>query len=1026
MNRLLTLALAALTALGSIAAEKVRVACIGNSITYGYKLPDREVNAYPSQLQRMLGDAYEVGNFGHSGATLLRKGHLPYNELPEFRQALDFRPDIAVIHLGINDTDPRDWPNHNSEFTGDYLAIIDSLRAVNPDVRIILAELTPLRANHFRFQTGTRDWRLLIQQAIRNVAAASGSELIDFDAPLRDRQDLIFDNIHPNVEGAAIMAETVRGAITGNYGGLALPPVWQSGMIVQRNRPLTIRGRADAGSRIALTLDNRTYRTTADNRGDWAVTTAPLVTGPAYTLTVTDGSRTIELSDILAGEVWLASGQSNMEFYLANSIGGKEAVAAAADSQLRIYDMKEIARTNADAWPDSIIDRMNRLEHYKPAVWQPISPENAGRFSAVAYWFARELRDSLQVPVGIISNPVGGSPAESWVDINTLEARMPGILINPLTNDYLQKWVQKRIGENLGDHKDARHPYQPSYLFASGIRPLKGFPLAGVIWYQGESNAHNTELHEQLFPMVVDSWRREFHNPQMPFYFVQLSSIARPSWPEFRNSQRLLAERIPGTGMAVSHDVGDSLDVHPRDKRPIGDRLARLALRRTYGFTHVADRGPSLRSAISAPGRMTLTFDNADGLTTSDGLAPRVFEIAETDGIYFPAEASITDNTITLTNMNVKTPRYVRYAWQPFTRSNLVNAQGLPASTFKAEATNAADLDIEPGYERGVSAPFFGRLGKSLVIAGGANFPCDDPLAPRAEKKLYRGIYATEVEMNDACADFGDISWRRIGSLPEAMAYGASAQTARGPVFIAPDGRCLLLAADGTLSPLPATPEAIDNAAACAIGNTVYLCGGNVSGKPSRALWAIDLDAARPEWKKLKQMPGNPRVQPVMAAAIGNLYVWGGFAGKHDGKDATLETAGLRYDTRTGKWSPLPAPTDADGNALSLGGGAAVTLSDGRIAACGGVNKEIFLNALQNQAPDYLEHPIDWYRFNQCVLLFEPMTETWTVADVTPDAARAGAAAIPGLHSDLFIYGGELKPRIRTASTVHFQLITDN
>jgi len=1009
--RLKALALAALVAVA--AAAKTKVACIGNSITYGFKLPDREANAYPAQLQRLLGPDFEVGNFGHSGATLLRKGHNPYNALPEFRDALAFRPDIAVIHLGVNDTDPRNWPNYNSEFVGDYLAIIDSLRAVNPDVRIILAGLSPLRASHFRFRTGTRDWRLLIQEAIRNVARASGAELIDFNAPLRDRQNLITDGIHPNAEGAAIMAETVRGAITGDYGGLQLPEIMQSGMVVQRNRPLTFRGRADAGAGIALTLDNRTYHTTTDNRGDWALTTAPLVSGPAYTLTVTDGKTTLTLTDILAGEVWLASGQSNMEFQLRRATGGPEEAAGASDGQLRIFDMKPIAHTDNFQWPDSILDAMDALGHYAPTRWQKLSPENARELSAVAYYFARQLRDSLQVPVGIISNAVGGSPAESWVDVNTLEAEMPEILVNWRTNDYLQKWVQKRVGENIGDRPAGRHPYEPSYLFAAGIRPLRGFPLAGVIWYQGESNAHNTELHERLFPMVVDSWRREFNSPQMPFYFVQLSSMDRPSWPGFRDSQRRLADAIPGVGMAVSHDVGDSLDVHPRDKRPVGERLARLALRRTYGFDRLTDRGPTLRSAVAAPGSMTLTFDFADGLTTSDGLAPRVFEIAEIDGVYYPAEATISDNKIILKNMNVKNPRYVRYAWQPFTRSNLVNDAGLPASTFKAEATNAADLDIEPGYERGVSAAFCGRIGNNLIVAGGANFPCDDPLAPSAEKKLYRGIYAAD--------DSQPLTWRRIGSLPVPMAYGASAMTGRGPVFIGTDKSVWLLNADGTLTDLPEMPVAIDNAAAAAIGDAVYVCGGNVDGKPSNALYSLDLTTG--EWRKLRSMPGNPRVQPAMAACMGRLWLWGGFAGKHDGKDATLETSGLCYDPRKNKWTPLPAPTDADGNEISLGGGCAVALSaDDRIVASGGVNKDIFLAALQNQAPDYLMHPVDWYRFNSNVLVFDPVRSEWTVAETTPDAARAGAAAIPGRHGDLFIYGGELKPRIRTSETLNIQL----
>lgn len=970
----------------------VKVACVGNSITYGYLLPDREVNAYPSQLQRMLGNGYEVKNFGHSGATLLNRGHRPYMKLPEYEAALEFAADIVVIHLGVNDTDPRNWPNFNAEFIGDYVGLINSFKERNPHARILVALLSPLRSSHPRFRTGTRDWRVKIQDAIREVAEITGAELIDFNSPLRDRQDLIFDGIHPDVEGAAILAETVRGAITGNYGGLSLPEVWQSGMIVQRNVPLTIRGCADAGKKITVELDGRRFRAVANNRGEWQVKTSPLVTGPQYTLTVTDGDSTIVLSKILAGEVWLASGQSNMEYHLRQT--------PREDSLLRVYDMKPIAHTDIYKWSDSVRAETDALRHYRSAKWG--APTAA--FSAVAYHFATQLRDSLQVPIGIICNAIGGSPAESWIDINTLEASVPEILINPQGNDYLQKWVQGRIRENLGEYaSESRHPYEPSYLFAAGIRPLMGFPIAGTIWYQGESNAHNIELHEQLFPLLVDSWRREFANPKMPFYFVQLSSINRPSWPEFRDSQRRMADEIPFVGMAVTSDVGDSLDVHPKQKAPVGDRLARLALHRTYGYANVVDCGPTLQSAVSENGRMVLCFNNADGLTTSDGAPARCFELAEHEGVYYPADAEIIDNKIILKNMNVKNPRYVRYAWQPFTRANVVNGAGLPASTFKAEADNAADFDIEPGYENGVSAPFFGRLGHLLVIAGGCNFP-ENPLGPASTKKSYRGIYA---------ADPSDMQWKRIGSLPEPMAYGASAQTEQGPVWIAPNGKVWVLTAEG-LNELPSMPEAADNAAAAAIGKTVYVAGGNNSGKPSKNLYALDMESGK--WQKLKSMPGNPRVQPVMAAAGGCLYLWGGFAGS--GKDATLELDGLKYDPKTGKWSPLPAPSDGNGIELATGGGVAAALPDGRIAVCGGVNKDVFLSALQNQAPDYLMHPIEWYRFNPNVIVYDPVTNSWEVLMTTPDAARAGAALISDGEGSLYLYGGELKPRIRTSEVL--------
>lgn len=989
-----------------------RVACIGNSITYGYKLPEREKYAYPSQLQQLLGPEYLVGNFGHSGATLLKHGHRPYNKTEEYTKALEFNPDIAVIHLGINDTDPRNWPNYNSEFIGDYLSLIDTLRSVNPDVRIILAELTPLRAGHPRFETGTRDWRLEIQKAIRTVADKAGVELIDFNAPLRDRQDELWDNVHPWVEGARLLAETAYSGITGDYGGLSLPAIWQDGMVVQRDRPLDVHGTADAGTKVAVILDNRRYSTTADNRGQWSVTTAPLVTGPEYSMRVTAGSDTLDINGILAGEVWIASGQSNMEFYLDWAKGGGKEVDNARDTLLRFYDMKEIARTDAVLWPDSIREQVNRLEYYRPSVWTPATTDYAGWYSAVAYWFGRQLRDSLDVPVGIISNPVGGSPTESWIDINTLEREIPGILRDPRHNDYLQPWVQSRIDDNIGKDTDGRHPYEPSYLFAAGVRPLGGYPVRGAIWYQGESNAHNIELHERLFPLLVQSWREEFGNDTMPFNYVQLSSLDRPSWPEFRDSQRRLASRVPHTAMAVSSDLGDSLDVHPWEKRPVGERLARIALHNTYGFNDLEWQGPTLASARADGNRITLTFSHANGLKARNGGSPIGFEIAETEGIYYPATAVTNDNTVTLMNENVSKPRYVRYGWQPYTRADLVNSAGLPASTFKAEVGNAADYDFEPGYDKGVSAPFCGLVDGRFVIAGGCNFPVD-PMGPASGKKSYRGIYAART---------GDLQWERIGTLPEETAYGASAMTPKGVVWaggVTPSGAShgAWLYDGKELLQLPDLPAAVDNAYAAAIGNTVYIAGGNICGKPGNNLYCLDLDNLQRGWVKLKSFPGNPRVQPVLASSGGKLYMWGGFAGRGDKRDATLETSGLCYDPKSGKWSPVATPVDKSGETISLGGGVAVTLPDGRIAVAGGVNKDVFLEALQCQAPDYLQHPIDWYRFNPNVSVYDPVPDKWEWQCADIDLARAGAAAVcPG--KTMVVYGGELKPRIRTNSTV--------
>ena len=684
---LTTLQLPAAAKRKKVAAQPVRVACVGNSITYGTGIADREHFSYPVQLQQMLGNGYVVGNFGKPGATLLYKGHRPYVEQTEFKEALRFKGDIAVIHLGINDTDPRNWPNYRDEFVKDYLSIIDSLRAANPKVRFILARMTPIADRHPRFQSGTKQWHDEIQTAIETVARVSGAELIDFHEPLYPYPNLLPDAIHPNPEGAGILAKTVYGGITGNYGGLRMSSLYADYMVLQRDMPLDIHGTANTGEKITVEIGGQKAEAVADNQGKWSVVLSPMQAAEDLTLTITAGKQRKVFSHVAVGEVWLCSGQSNMAFMLCQAESGKEDIAAADDPQLRLFDIKGRWETYDVAWPASCLDSLNHLQYFHETTWQPSTPESASRFSAVGYYYGRMLRQKLGVPVGLICNAVGGAPTEAWVDRNSLETAFPNILSNWLQNDFIQDWVRGRAAKNLTNDqtKLGRHPYEPCYLYESGILPLQRYPIKGVIWYQGESNAHNKDAHAKLFSLLVNGWRQNWNNPDMPFYFVQLSSLNRPSWPWFRDSQLRLMKEISNTGMAVSSDHGDSLDVHPRCKQPIGERLARWALAKTYG-QHITPSGPVFSSVTRQADALIVSFLYADGLQTSDGKAPSCFEIAEEDGLFHPATATIEGNTVRLTSPTIKHPRYVRYAWQPFTRANLVNADQLPASTFRGEA----------------------------------------------------------------------------------------------------------------------------------------------------------------------------------------------------------------------------------------------------------------------------------------------------------------------------------------------------
>jgi len=686
-KQLLFISALVLGSLGWGQRKPIKVACIGNSITYGYGIENREQNSYPSVLQRLLGKGYKVENFGHSGATLLSKGHRPYIQQEEYKKALAFAGDIVVIHLGINDTDPRNWPNHRNDFVKDYLTLISSFKKANPKARIVIARMSPLSHRHPRFESGTRDWHAEIQQAIALVAQQTNAQLIDFHEALYHFPQMLPDAVHPNAQGAAILAQVVYGAITGDYGGLQLPEIYSDNMVLQHGQSLPLHGIANAGTKITVTIGKQQLNTTADSNGKWQVSLAPLAAKETYTLQITAGKEKRIFKNVVAGVVWLCSGQSNMEFEMFQASTGERDIPQAENPNIRLFDMEARWRTdNANAWELSALDSVNVLQYYKPAQWEVCTPKTVRAFSAVAYYFGRRLQKELNMPIGLICNAVGGSPTEAWIDRRTLEYDFPRILNNWRENDFIMDWVRQRAGENIAKATDKlqRHPYEPAYLFEAGILPLAQYPIKGVIWYQGESNAHNKEAHSKLFRLLVKSWRTEFGNSQLPFYYVQLSSINRPSWGWFRESQRRLMKVVPHSGMAVSYDYGHPTDVHPKNKQPIGERLAQWALGDTYG-KKVLPSGPLFRSATFNGKVATVTFDYAQGMHSADGKTLRGFELSNGNGIFYPATAEVVGEELKVTSEEVSTPKMVRYGFSPVTDGNLVNEANLPASTFTSE-----------------------------------------------------------------------------------------------------------------------------------------------------------------------------------------------------------------------------------------------------------------------------------------------------------------------------------------------------
>jgi sialate O-acetylesterase len=666
---------------------RVKVACIGDSVTAGYLLTNAATESYPSQLQILMGEKYEVKNFGHSGATLLKKGSTPYFNTKECSDAIAYSPDIAIIHLGLNDTDPRNWPNYNEEFDADYAWLLDTLKKQNPAIKIYCCRLTPIFSEHPRFKSGTRDWYWQIQSHIPAIAKANHVGLIDLHEKLYPRPDLFPDALHPTKEGATILAETVYKNITQNYNALQLAAVFTDNMVLQRKQPIQIYGTANGGDAITVTFNRQKKNALADQYGKWKIIFPAMTKGGPYEMSVQSKETTIVLKNILIGDVWFCSGQSNMAFQLQNSENGKaEIKKAVANSTIRLFNAKAIRDTDETAWDAATLVKTNQLQFFSGS-WSECDSISAKDFSAIAYYFGKNIAQEENVPVGLIQVAVGGSPIESWIDRYTLEHddKVVDVLTNWRKSDFIMPWVRARADTNLKNATNTkqRHPYDPCYNFEAGIAAFTQFPIKGVIWYQGESNAHNIELYEHLLPVLVGSWRKAW-GTAFPFYYVQLSSTNRPTWPAFRDAQNRLQNKISNSGMAISMDYGDALNVHPIKKKEVADRLALLALRYTYGKSVIAN-GPAPLKAIQKDENIIVSFAFSKQLTTADKKELIGFELVNDKGIHVQSKATIVKNQVHISYPKGEKIRAVLYAWKPFTTANLLNEAGLPCSTFKLE-----------------------------------------------------------------------------------------------------------------------------------------------------------------------------------------------------------------------------------------------------------------------------------------------------------------------------------------------------
>ncbi|MDO8929038.1 MAG: sialate O-acetylesterase [Bacteroidota bacterium] len=499
--------------------------------------------------------------------------------------------------------------------------------------------------------------------------------------------DFFKDAIHPDQAGAAIIAKTVFQQITGNFGGLKLALVFMNHMVLQQKTNIRIWGKANSGSEIVGEFNQQTEKCIANKSGEWTLNFNPVPAGGPYTLKVSAGNQQpITVKDILVGELWICAGQSNMEFQLKDATNASSDILKAGNSNIRLINLKGIVRPDDSKWDSLSLDKINKLDYFE-GTWKSCDSENAADFSAIGYYFGKLLNENLNVPIGLIQVSVGGAPIEAFIDRKTLEfdPYLVDVLYNWKQNDFIMDWCRERAQLNISRSKNElqRHPFELAYIYEAGIQTLAGLAVSGVIWYQGESNAHNAEHYRNAFPALVQSWRKTSNNSEMPFYFAQLSSLNRPSWPYFRDVQRQLSLSVPYSGMVVTSDLGDSLDVHPKRKREVGERFAKLALAKVYG-QHLVSSGPEVLKFRQTGEQIRIQFNHASQLKTVDQLPLREFEIAGPNGIFEHAKATVEGNEIVI-QTQIKDIQKVRYGWSPFSRGNLVNEAGLPASTFKIE-----------------------------------------------------------------------------------------------------------------------------------------------------------------------------------------------------------------------------------------------------------------------------------------------------------------------------------------------------
>ncbi|GIW99640.1 MAG: 9-O-acetylesterase [Pirellulaceae bacterium] len=473
------------------------------------------------------------------------------------------------------------------------------------------------------------------------------------------------------------------------WADVELPNIFSDHMVLQRNQPNKVWGRAAPGEKVTVTIGDIRKEATADEQGNWSVMLDPLDVGEPRRLVASCDHNQVVVEDVLVGEVWICSGQSNMQWPVDRTNDPDLVKATANFSQIRMISYPNVG-SQTPVWT------------HPQATWKVCSPETVGSFSAVGYFFGLQLYQALGVPIGLVNNSWGGSAADAWINRDLLEA-------DPQYRPTLERWQQMEAEyeqlanrDNLSDEEARRlrslerqmgGNHRPGNIYNGVLKSHLGYGIRGAIWYQGESNANRAYQYRHLFPMMIQNWRDEWGAGDFPFYWVQLADFqaekpepSESAWAELREAQTMTMFKLPHTGQAVIIDLGEGKDIHPRNKEQVGQRLSRWALAKDYGLP-VAAASPMYQSMEKQGNKIVLSFEHVHGgFRPFDVNTPIGFAIAGEDRKFVWAEAKIVgNNQIEVWSDQVADPVAVRYAWADNPVCNMYDELGLPLTPFRTD-----------------------------------------------------------------------------------------------------------------------------------------------------------------------------------------------------------------------------------------------------------------------------------------------------------------------------------------------------